>query len=137
MEGDTGTGLVLTDETLNRLAMGYDPYPALAQLNQAPPPGMGTGLRTGVPPAGDMGQGLQTTPYSSMVMGAQQKPAGTGNPSIDPKTFSMLASMMPTPKQMPLVTGGPGLPSVPHAPITPMATPAVTPRRTLSDIIGR
>jgi hypothetical protein len=137
MEGDTGTGLVLTDDKLNNLAMNYDPYPALTQLNQAPPPNLGTGLRMGVPPAGATGQGLQPTPYSSMVMGAQQTPAGAGNTPVDPKTFSMLASMMPQPRQMPLVTGGPGLPAVPHAQIAPMATPAVAPRRTLTDILGR
>jgi hypothetical protein len=136
MEGDTGTGLMLTDDKLNHLAMNYDPYPALTQLNQAPPPSLG-GLKMGVPTAGDTGQGLQPTPYSSMVGGTQQRPTGSGNTPIDPRSFGMLASMMPQPQQQHLVTGGPGLPAPSHAQVAPMAVPGVAPRRTLTDILGR
>jgi hypothetical protein len=131
--------LNVSEDKINSLSMDWDPFPALKLINSQPADG-GMGLKMPQPGAQPAGTGLQTNPYSAMLMGGptQQQPQAQGAAPLDPRTLALINSLVPTPPK-PQFIGAPGFQRPGAISTTPLATtPATTTRGPgLADILKR
>ena len=126
---ELGTGINLTPEKLQQLAMNFDPFPALKAVDQvaagAGAPGMGGALGSGItPPAGGFGD---------MVNGSPAKP---GAAPLGPDAIRQMQAMMtPRPAAAPPATVQPRNPQIQTTQIGRPAAP-MGQAPTLAQLIG-